>query len=310
MTKPPKSYPYVYRPRFKHPDEKLLSLDGRLLSELAKHPILKDLLPVTVGQFIETKGHYIERLQGYGTHQLMFCLSGSGVVQIEGDSHAVKAGDLVFFHAACYQKYFTHDADPWSTYFVHFVGKGVGNFLKWFGDVKAQPVRHLQTFREIQQAKASYEKMLGLFLNGRSDAVLFETSVEIRKLFSLYQAASYEALVGQNKSSLWQEKLAPLFEKKIKQNLSLTEMAAAANCSVSYFSSQFRKETGFSPVEYFTRLKIQGTEKMLWNNPQASISEVARAFGFEDPLYFSRVFRKIKGCSPKQFVGERKIGKS
>ena len=71
-----------------------------------------------------------------------------------------------------------------------------------------------------------------------------------------------------------------------------------------YLRKLFKKEMGITPLEYMTSLRMKKAENLLsamWNR-EYSVSEVARMCGYEDALYFSRVFKKNYGCSPSNFV--------
>jgi len=74
-----------------------------------------------------------------------------------------------------------------------------------------------------------------------------------------------------------------------------------------YLRKLFKKEVGISPLEYMTNLRMKSAETLLtamWTN-EYTISEIAQMCGFEDALYFSRVFKKYYGCAPSNFSKRR-----
>lgn len=75
--------------------------------------------------------------------------------------------------------------------------------------------------------------------------------------------------------------------------------------SKSYFSHTFRKRMGVSPVQYLNTQRIEKAKEFLLSNSM-SISTIARLVGFDDPLYFSRVFKKHTGIAPQMFY--QKVG--
>lgn len=75
-----------------------------------------------------------------------------------------------------------------------------------------------------------------------------------------------------------------------------------------YLRKVFKKEMGMSPLEYMTSLRMKNAERLLstmWANGYA-IAEIALMCGFDNALYFSRVFKKYYGCSPSQFVKKQR----
>lgn len=74
-----------------------------------------------------------------------------------------------------------------------------------------------------------------------------------------------------------------------------------------YLRKLFKKEVGITPLEFMTNLRMKKAEIMLasmWSNSY-TVSEIAGYCGFEDALYFSRVFKKTFGCSPSAFVKQK-----
>ena len=75
-----------------------------------------------------------------------------------------------------------------------------------------------------------------------------------------------------------------------------------------YLRKLFQKEMGLTPLKYMTDLRMKKAKSMLaaaWAR-KYSVSEVAESCGFSDALYFSRVFKKYYGCSPSEFVKQRR----
>jgi AraC-like DNA-binding protein/ligand-binding sensor protein len=83
--------------------------------------------------------------------------------------------------------------------------------------------------------------------------------------------------------------------------VSVTEAARAAGCSRSHLSRLFKKETGNTFEEYMIRKRVQIGQRLLLD-PNKTVAQVAEMIGFSDPSYFARVFRKVAGCSPTEFV--------
>lgn len=84
---------------------------------------------------------------------------------------------------------------------------------------------------------------------------------------------------------------------------SLSGIGEAADfCSVSqeHLTRLFKKETGQTPLQYLTRLRMENALFLLLNTSD-SVASIARACGFENGNYFARVFRRYLNCSPEDY---------
>ena len=79
-------------------------------------------------------------------------------------------------------------------------------------------------------------------------------------------------------------------------------IAEACHCSVSTLSHLFRRRVGVSIPVYIAKLRIEQA-KVLLTEAKNSISDIALQVGFNDPAYFSRVFTRYAGMSPKNYRG-------
>ncbi len=86
----------------------------------------------------------------------------------------------------------------------------------------------------------------------------------------------------------------------IEDNLDLQQLSTKACLSVTHYSKLFKMKTGFSPIEYYTRLKVQHACHYL-DSTDWKVYAVSEKLGYADPYYFSRVFHKVMGMSPYQY---------
>jgi AraC-like DNA-binding protein len=88
--------------------------------------------------------------------------------------------------------------------------------------------------------------------------------------------------------------------------ISLDHIADASETSDSHLRRQFKAATGITPIQYLQEVRMEAARQLLLT--ELKISEVAILVGFEDPFYFSRVFRQSNGVGPRQY--RRKMAKT
>ena len=89
----------------------------------------------------------------------------------------------------------------------------------------------------------------------------------------------------------------------------LDEAIRAMPFHYDYLRKLFKKEMGVTPLEYMTQMRMKKAEMMLttmWGS-EYSVAEIGQLCGFEDSLYFSRVFKKHFGCAPSVFAKTRGV---
>jgi AraC-like DNA-binding protein len=85
----------------------------------------------------------------------------------------------------------------------------------------------------------------------------------------------------------------------------IDDLARAAGGSASHLRARFRAHFGTRPVAYRTALRLARARELLATTAM-NVSAVARATGFDDPLYFSRAFRRRFGISPREMIQDFK----
>ncbi|MBK9013422.1 MAG: helix-turn-helix domain-containing protein [Saprospiraceae bacterium] len=96
------------------------------------------------------------------------------------------------------------------------------------------------------------------------------------------------------------DRLRAIVLERMHDDLRPEDLASAANVSLRQLQRTFREELDTSPHHFIIMLKMEQAAAML-REGKSNVSEVAWALGFTDPAYFSKVFKKYFGSSPKEF---------
>lgn len=91
-----------------------------------------------------------------------------------------------------------------------------------------------------------------------------------------------------------------IHENYSSKNFSLNVVAASVNTSPSHFSTLFSQETGQTFVEYLTNVRMDKSKELLRCSTR-KIADIGNEVGYNDPHYFSYLFKKINGCTMKDF---------
>ncbi len=102
------------------------------------------------------------------------------------------------------------------------------------------------------------------------------------------------------------QKVQAYIRENVDKRLTLKDVASIFGYSQNYLSSLFGKYAGLSFIDYVNKCKIEKA-KILLNNPNAMVYEVATRLGFESPFYFSKVFKKITGISPTAYQSKLRV---
>ena len=103
-----------------------------------------------------------------------------------------------------------------------------------------------------------------------------------------------------NKNSELIKKAIHFIAQNFASALTLEEVANHVHLNPAYFSTVFKQSTGSSFKEYLNMVRIEESKRLL-TNTNYSVIDIAIATGFEDQSYFSKVFKKYTGLTPKQY---------
>ncbi|WP_162515348.1 response regulator [Paenibacillus pinistramenti] len=90
-------------------------------------------------------------------------------------------------------------------------------------------------------------------------------------------------------------------QQHYKEELELSRLADAVYLTPSYLSKLFRTETGETITDYIISVRIERAKELLLKEPGLKTYEVGEQVGYADPAYFNKVFKKMAGCTPKEY---------
>ena len=130
----------------------------------------------------------------------------------------------------------------------------------------------------------------------------YESIVRLLSIFALHLSSlSNQVMVSEAQAELPAITKARAFIASHQaDDLSLAEVARAANMSAFYFCKIFKKATGLTFTDYLARVRTEAVKQMLLN-PHMRMSEAAFAAGFQSLSQFNRVFHRIAGESPSRY---------
>lgn len=100
--------------------------------------------------------------------------------------------------------------------------------------------------------------------------------------------------------------LKSIIELHLYSNLSVEDLAKLSNLSLSSFKREFKAEFNDSPNNYLNLKKLERARELLKRTPMP-ISDIAYEVGFNDPLYFTRLFKKRTGTSPTTYRSDESL---
>ena len=99
------------------------------------------------------------------------------------------------------------------------------------------------------------------------------------------------------------ERAAAYFNENYNTKISIDDYAESLHISTNWFIHNFKQYAGMSPAQYILSLRMVNAQSLL-ERTTYNIKEISEIVGYENPLYFSRVFKKEIGKSPAQYRKE------
>lgn len=270
--------------------------------QLEQHTLSQDCYPLAVGYYDRASGHEMRRSQ-HNNNLLIFCFDGLGHLQTPHWEGQVNAGELVMLPQGVPHKFWAAKENPWSIYWCHFAGHQAQEYIFHMDYRDDRPTRPIG---ESPALKAQFQALLAETSSGFNEAALVYAANMLKQLLTFVGKLLREVDADNehhHRQRFNLDKVQAYMLQNLDKPMELESLAKISNLSKFHFSKRYREATGFSPIQHLIQMKVEYARYLL-ETSDMSIQDIADRLGYDDSLYFSRLFRKETGVSPRQYRGK------
>lgn len=245
-------------------------------------------------QLASLEDFHTKRPAGRRDYQILYITSGTARFIIEGCEHILKEGSLILYKPHEIQEYHYYQDERPEVYWMHFYGQNIGG---WLEEKKLnRPIMHVGLQTEYLELFDSIIRELML----KQDGYIELATLKGKQLLLLFSrglsAAGQEVRVRNEKI----EEMIERINKNYQNEMCVDSLAKECGLSTCWFIKNFKEYTGFTPAQYVTKVRLSKARELLRSNAY-NVGEIAALCGYDNPLYFSRLFKAHFGMSPKHY---------
>lgn len=283
--------------------QRMIILPRKILTSIKKNSLINQLYVTDIGFFPHAKFHFRERKNGSKQYILIYCMEGQGIINLMDSRIELKPNSFYIIPPEVGHAYYAVQKDPWSIYWLHFTGSQSENLFRKF----SEKTRAAASFISFEERRVNlFENVIDVLEDGYSADNIEYVNISLWQLIGSFIFNSYFTEIGKEKveGDIITTSI-KYMKEHLNEPLKVNTIASNFNYSNSHFFALFKKKTGYSPIHYFNHLKIQKACQYL-SFTDMSVKEISFSLGYEDPLYFSRLFKKTMNISPLQYRSEYK----
>lgn len=241
-----------------------------------KMPVRFDLIGISYCD----ESYYIRRRKS-SQYILEYIIEGEGTVEIEEYVYHPKKGDVYFLPRDIPHVYYSSKKNPWTKIWVNIKGPMV--------DYLASNYELGYYFENLD----IYDEMKSIISIAKKSNDVLAASEIIFKIFN----KMYSSAQNRKKYAL-SDMIKDYIDANITGKITIEDMSHYVGKSPSQITKVFKATYNITPYEYLIKTKINLSKNLL-KNTSLTIKEIAERLSFTDEYYFSNIFKKRVGISPK-----------
>lgn len=224
--------------------------------------------------------------------KLFYILDGEIVIETKEERVLAKQGDMVLVPAGVEHDFHLSDKKYAQKYWMHvdilLDGKNLLDHYKLPYRIYVGQNDHVKNlFETILRYGKEEDLSSRLYASGALSNLV---------AFYVEQSSIYGSLKREDEI----DATIKLINSQYTEKFSLDDLCESAHLSKSYFIRKFKERTGYSPIQYVNKLKIDKAKTML-EQSNTPINEIMSSLGFYDSAHFCKLFKSQCGYSPKDF---------
>ena len=269
-------------------------------------PLLLWAQPITMGYARRMKGSPFDltadQTEGIPGWIILYTLEGEGVLDTGVRKLPMRAGNMAAFEpGAVFSYYRSPGANTWGHYWITFQAEAA--WRDWMAWPRVGP--HIGYLAFADTAREEIEQNLAQLNQCFLSASPMKLELEHNLLEQLIlRARNLLPAESQTEIDSRIARAQAFIEDNYNRVFTLDEVAAAASISTSRLAHKFKDQTGLTVLEWRDEKRMM-TAAQLLRATTTPISTIADHVGYIDAPYFSRTFKRLVGCTPRQFRSRR-----
>lgn len=229
--------------------------------------------------------------------QVLYIIKGSGwFVSAHQPRTELRAGDAVILYPGEWHNYAPYSRTGWSEAWIGFTGSFAEELVAKFFPDRSQPIHHVGVSDTLCHAFGkAYE-----VAEDQMPAFQQQLSGYVGLIVTGIYARSQQLPYLDNPDTDNINFAIKLMRQNVQGNLRMEDVAAQSGMGYSKFRRAFKDFTGFSPAQYFLRLKMERAKDYL-QGTSLSCKEIAYRLGFDSASHFNKMFRIYLGQTPMEY---------
>ncbi len=222
-------------------------------------------------------------------------LSGKGKFITKEKTYYLESGDTFLIYPDEEITYIADENEPWEYYWVGFTGSNAAQMIAHTDFTKEEPIISTDFGSRLKKALVNIYKAHGSSYSAKTRMTGYLSIV-----LSIIMESSKHEYMTTTTYNAYAKRAAEYIRYNYSQTISIEDIAEHIGISRSHLFRAFIERYSMSPKDYLTSMRISAACELL-ETTELSIGTVANSVGFSDHLYFSTVFKKLKGVSPRDY---------